>query len=145
MNMNRVNFAYAPRELIEARHWFYEMDIQKALDKNFIGGDASEVVAKAIEGPAGILCINVLTDDGVQSVARCVIDVVDTNEGQMLRVISLTGTDMQLWLDELVMILRNCAEDNDCVGVTFTGRNGWARELDRYGFKTVQRIMCMRV
>lgn len=143
--MQQVEFMYAPHDVIMANQWYYTMNVQNAMDATFIGGDASDIIERMLSGDVGVLTISMLGPNGPQDKGVCTMEVQETNAGPHLCVISLTGEDMRHWLDELVMMLKYIAEENDLKGVMFTGRKGWSRTLKRYGFDTVQHIMRLEV
>ena len=127
--------------------------LESAFERNLIGGDAAEVVTRITHDDAW--CFEVVsyeTDPGGrvvsiqgETVARCVFDIVLAGEENWLRVIALEGVDMSAWIDDLVHYLDHCALENELAGVLFMGRNGWERELRRFGFRKRQVVMARRV
>lgn len=143
MAHQQVGFMYAPTASVAQFTPVFQEQIQQAFDANFLGGDAAEAIDSILSEDAGML--TVWLEGETEPIAFCCLDTMPTNEGDYLRVVSLTGTRMDRWLDELVLVLRQAAEINNTRGVMFMGRKGWRKKLKKYGFTPVQDILRMTV
>jgi hypothetical protein len=59
----------------------------------------------------------------------------EVTDWKSLHVSFLGGTDMNVWLPELIKQLREYALYNHCTSIEQTGRKGWLKALESYGFK----------
>ena len=64
---------------------------------------------------------------------------------RVLHVLATAGQDSRLWLRELVAQLKALAEQQGCVAVTMTGRTGWAKKLDKLGWRASSVTMEMAI
>ena len=68
----------------------------------------------------------------------------EVTDWKSLHVSFLGGTDMNVWLPELIRQLKEYAYYNHCTSIEQTGRKGWLRTLESYGFKD-QHYSTMRL
>ena len=58
----------------------------------------------------------------------------EVTDWKSLHVSFLGGTDMNVWLPELIRQLKEYALYNHCTSIEQTGRKGWLKALESYGF-----------
>ena len=80
---------------------------------------------------SGISTLWIILVDGF-TVGSLTTEVTDWKS---LNVSFLGGTDMHLWLPELIRQLKEYASYNHCTSIEQTGRKGWLKTLESYGFK----------
>ena len=82
--------------------------------------------------------------DGEQILAATVVQLFkNTNDERILHVVCTAGEGASAWLDTLVQALQDMAQAEDCAGITLTGRPGWTRKLNKYGFR--MEVVTMRL
>ena len=59
----------------------------------------------------------------------------EVTDWRSLNVSFLGGTDMNVWLPELIRQLKEYASYNFCISIEQTGRKGWLKTLEPYGFE----------
>lgn len=125
-----------------ANYGTYEPFIERALEFSILQDEnASDVLASLADGRR--LLVEIHNDCGIMGVA--VIEEIATKEGSGLHVFALAGDAMHLWLDDLVDWLKDTAEGLHCSGVTLTGRKGWIKELQKYGFEYLYCNMRLKI
>lgn len=121
---------------------YYEKWIEEACSYSLLDNETPASLRDGIM--AGDLLLAEIGSDE-KAMAVSVLSVIDTQEGQALHVIALGGEGMDIWLDDFIDWLRATAKGLECeAGVTLTGRNGWVRELKRYGFEYLYCNMRMK-
>jgi len=121
---------------------YYEEWLERACDYSILEGETVDSLrADLISGDK--LMAEIGNDDGAMAVA--VLQIIATKEGKALHVVALAGESMHIWLDDFIAFLRTTAKGLGCSGVTLTGRKGWVKELQRYGFEYLYCNMRMKV
>lgn len=70
---------------------------------------------------------------------------LNTSDDRILHVIATGGEASYKWLEALCAFLHDMAARENCQGVTMAGRPGWARKLNKYGFRMDMVSMRMEV
>ena len=78
-----------------------------------------------------ILC----ADDSRILAATVVTLFLNTKSERILHVIATGGTESHRWLEVLTSFLHDMAAGENCAAVTMAGRPGWARKLNKFGYK----------
>lgn len=109
-------------------HWDqYKDDIKRALDKGCGEIEIQDVYKKLQDGTMGLIDIH--------GKASCVVEFVDYDQMEALRVVALGGDGMDEWLEELLDFLYKWAAENHMDRVEHNGRKGWVRKLEKYGYR----------
>jgi hypothetical protein len=89
-------------------------------------------------------CLVCVTDTELKAVTIVAL-VKNTLDERMLHVTATAGENAREWLGELVAKLVEIAEADGCDGVTIVGRPGWAKKLNKHGFRIDQVSMRLNI
>lgn len=101
--------------------------IEPALDHAEGEMTIEDVKKKLSTGKMGLLVINDFE-------AVCTIEFVEYSRISALRVVTLAGHNMELWLDELLQYIEKWAESYKLGRIEHLGRKGWVKVLEKYGY-----------
>ncbi len=106
------------------------------------------LIAKAVKHAAGRTHVadifaDLLTGDQTlwiavdKTVVRgcCTVRIVEYPEFRACRLENLAGNDIDEWIWEGMMFIREYAHDMECDRFEMDGRTGWERVLSKHGFK----------
>lgn len=77
--------------------------------------------------------------------ALCTAELVETNKGLALHIVTLVGEDQEEWLPQLLDVLETVALEQGCAVMACTGRPGWRRVLRKHGWREEQVTMMREV
>lgn len=58
---------------------------------------------------------------------------------------AVAGDDLEEWMPKMVETLAVLAKTYHCQRVTGTGRKGWCKYLEKFGFETIHQTMALEV
>lgn len=91
-------------------------------------------------------CQVLIAVDGEQLLGATLITVNANNAGEReLHVVATAGENVRGWLPILIEALRDIARAENAVRVTMSGRPGWGKVVNEYGFKVTHVSMSMEV
>ena len=87
-----------------------------------------------------------ITVQGEQLLGSTVVQLFKSTKGdRVLHVVTLAGENTNEWLAELVEKLQELGAKEGCARITLSGRPGWARKSNKYGFRVAHVTMEMRI
>ncbi len=84
--------------------------------------------------------------DGPQLLSATLIQLFKTVSGdRVLHVVTTAGENSNDWLPALIDKFREIAATESCQRVTMSGRPGWTKKVNKFGFKVAHVTMEMRI
>jgi hypothetical protein len=115
--------------------------------------DVKDALQEAFKGDCGRISIQDVKDaleaqemqlwglhDGVLR-AVMVTEIINYPQLRAVRVIAVSGTEMEMWLDTLIDTVSQWGAEQGAHVVEFVGREGWKRVLSNKGFGHTQVLM----
>lgn len=129
--MNR-NVSLIPTELVE--HVWPEVAPIMARAVPSSGGryTINDIYAECLSGAQHLW---VAFDERKNIIGCLTTRVVVYPQKRMLAGQFCAGVQMNQWQTEMLATLDSWAKDNDCAGLEMTGRFGWTRVLNKYGWR----------
>ena len=122
----------SPQEL--AQTWDqHEALYRRALEYSWQASDTAENVSQALaQGRAWAIDVKM----GDELLASAVVEKIETKKGPVLNIWCCAGDAMDEWLGDILEAIENWALVVQANSVMLSGRQGWQRELKKYGYKT---------
>ena len=114
-------------------------DIQRALDHN--GRMSVDQLYELIESRDAQLWV--CYDNKIRAVATT--EIVKYPSMKVVRSITLTGENMDDWLDVFIDTVSAWAKELGCEGIETGGRMGWKKVLQKRGFENPQIFMTKKL
>ena len=120
-----------PPPVVEAR-WVerYQKLVEDALDYSDGAKTSWGLLNDVVLGDAWLLEVR----SGRELQAVAVLEIAPCRGSRLLHVTTLTGDEMDFWIEIFISYLKEMAKGLDCIGVSCTGRMGWQRALKKHGF-----------
>jgi len=84
--------------------------------------------------------------NGGELLSATVIQLFKTVSGdRVLHVVTTAGENSNAWLPALIDKFREIAVTEGCARVTMSGRPGWTKKVNKFGFKVAHVTMEMRI
>ena len=129
----KLNIHSVAPQLIPVKWAEYKAVLQRACEQDIERKITVESLYESIMSNKSFL-IEINMDSRLLGVAVC----SRSSKAQALFIQACAGTDVDVWLDELVDYLNYMASGLGCTdGLLFCGRIGWQKKLARLGFKSV--------
>ena len=126
-----VQVAAIPAELAEEFFPNVEEYAIRALNHAYDGMTVETLIKRIIEGN---LILVVVTVEG-EIRASMTVELCEIPMGRIAHCMTLSGDDLESWVDEFIDTWKALGEALDCDAITIKGRAGWERYARRYGFK----------
>lgn len=68
-------------------------------------------------------------------------EIINYKQMRAVRIITVTGKDLEEWLDLLIETISAWGAENGATAIEFVGRKGWERVLSKRGFGNTQVFM----
>jgi hypothetical protein len=106
-----------------------ESQIQRALD--YTRGElTTDYIKTQLESGNALL---LLALDGA-ILASIVCEIVDTASLRVCHIIACGGEKADIWLDKWHEVIVPLAKEQGCRRISLSGRKGWVKKLQKYGF-----------
>lgn len=144
-------YAFAIHPADVDRLWpVLEADLEAALEAQALGFDTAAMLKdRAREGGVLLVVINDEHQEHLVTVALEMIPVPDLQaDGALLQacnVIACGGSQMDLWLGQMVDVVTQVAKEQGCSIICWRGRPGWARKMKAYNFEAHYTVMSRRI
>lgn len=94
---------------------------------------------------AGYARVLIAVDEG-QLLSATVVQLFKATTGErVLHVVTTAGENSNVWLPALIEKFAEISKAEGCAKVTMTGRPGWAKKINKFGFKVARVTMEMEV
>lgn len=104
----------------------------------------ADVLNQVQQGYARVLIA--VEDEDEELLSATVVQLFKSIKGdRVLHVLTTAGDNVDKWLPALIHKFNEIAEKENCARVTMSGRPGWAKKINRYGFKVAHVTMEMKV
>lgn len=104
--------------------------------------DSIANVMRALWDDRGML-LRIVDDDRTMGV--CVLEKCQHEGERSINVWALAGTNMDMFIDDLMAYIDDLALDQEVANITMSGRLGWERVLNKQGFEPHTIMMHKRV
>ena len=109
--------------------------IQKAIDITPGRIAASDIYIMLL---AGEILLWEITDKDNKVIAALTSKVFDLPRGRICCAEWCGGSDMEDWIDELIVKIESYAKDMGCTIIEAHGRQGWKKKLEPHGWRQFQ-------
>ena len=113
-----------PQELAERKGHFLDEFARAAAHSN--GTTTAQALYELLQSQRGAL---VEFDGGC-----AVFDSIGTDDGSLIRIVAVSGGDMQRWISQIDEAAMTLARKTGARGVIASGRPGWKREAKKHGY-----------
>jgi len=113
----------------------------RALEHAYDGMTVETVLERIVDGR---LILVVITVGGVIK-ASMTIEICQIPMGKIAHCMTLSGDDLESWVDEYIEIWTKLGEALGCEYITIKGRAGWEKYARRYGFKHMYTNMALKI
>jgi hypothetical protein len=122
---------------LDLKYWDDVKDeIQRALDGNGGMVYADDLLIKIKEKKVQLWGLH----DGVLR-AVMTTEVIEYLHYKSIRIITVTGKDLDMWLDVLIDTIGRWGKEQGAECMEFVGRKGWEKKLTEKGFGNTQIFM----
>ena len=115
--------------------------IQKGLDYANNELDINDAHSMVKDGDLIPLVIE--ENDKILSVVT--LELVDKPQKRILGIMTAGGTDIEMWLEQIMTVIDLIAKEQQADSINISGRKGWIRMLDKYNYKHAYTVLTKEV